>query len=225
MLHIRAGLTHLSAGIRATAIEAWVWILEVAGEEVVGGKGGWLGGLKALTAGVGWGGVDTSNGGGGGGGARAGVRAGERGGGWSNLTSSSTSAGGVARDEEERVAVLKLLVLFLRTGLVEKEGEDGEGDERGDGWLWMRKVGRWDANMLPRRADAYGYLGLFGDRKDEEGEGWRDCEERAGVFVRAGWKEVVLRGVEACKREGGELGRLGGLVGRVVREALAGRVE
>ena len=74
--------------------------------------------------------------------------------------------------------------------------------------------------MLPTRSNAFGYLNLFGEKRDEEGEMYQDCEERRGVFKRGGWETAILAGVEATKREGGEVGRAGSRLGKVLAEGM-----
>ena len=175
MLHIRAALSHLSPGIRSTAVEAWTWALEVAGPEVVGGKGGWVRGLRGLVGGIGWGDVSST-------------KEQEKQGGWKV----GVSGGGVAREEGERVELLRLLGVFLKVGLV--EGEEEEEVAAHPVWMLGRGYG------LPRRGDAFGYLGLFGERRDEEGEGYRDCEERWGVFCSDGVERRRGKGVGGGKK-------------------------
>ena len=78
--------------------------------------------------------------------------------------------------------------------------------------------------MLPKRSNPYGYMNLFGEKRDEEGECYRDVEERREVFRRMGCEGAVMKGLDAV-REGGEVGRLGGRVRKVLKEGMGGMDE
>ena len=216
-------MTHLAAGIRETATEAWIWALEVAGEDSVSCAGGWIKGCKTLCVAFGWpAGLPRDDEG-------AAQKKKKKkkgtettGGGWSNV--SATAGHGAVKAGTQPVALLTLLALFLRTGLVERPAasEYSGTDQSQNRWSWVLK--HTEMHMLPKRSNAYGYLNLFGEKRDEEGECYRDCEERRGVFQRMGFEDTVVRGLDALKKEGGEVGRLGSQVGKVLKEGL-GRLE
>ncbi|KKK25101.1 hypothetical protein AOCH_003285 [Aspergillus ochraceoroseus] len=52
--YIRAGMTHLAADIRLSAIEILSWLLHVAGAEVVSSAGGWVKTLNCFLSLLGW---------------------------------------------------------------------------------------------------------------------------------------------------------------------------
>lgn len=202
-------MTHLAAGIRETATEAWLWALEVAGEESVSCAGGWIKGCKTLCVVLGWpvvlpssvdGNVQTKS-------------ETTRGGGWSNI--SATVGHGAAKAGTQPVALLNLLALFLKIGLVERPSDQLGGDQNQEGRPWM--LTHTEMHMLPKRSEAYGYLNLFGEKRDEEGECYRDCEERQSVFRRIGFEGAVATGMEILRKEGGEVGRLGSRVEKMLK--------
>ncbi len=53
-LYIRAGLTHLAADIRSSALELLEWALEIGGEQLVSCPGGWVKTLKTLLTVLAW---------------------------------------------------------------------------------------------------------------------------------------------------------------------------
>ncbi|KAF9887282.1 hypothetical protein FE257_010410 [Aspergillus nanangensis] len=52
--YIRAGMTHLAADIRLSAVDILSWMVEVAGEQVVGCAGGWIKTLNCFLSLLGW---------------------------------------------------------------------------------------------------------------------------------------------------------------------------
>lgn len=194
-------MTHLASGIRETATEAWVWALEVAGEEVVSCAGGWIKGCKTLCVVLGWPVVLPEYSG-----HEAGVQkktAETKAGGWSNV--SAAAGHGASKAGSQPVALLNLLALFLRIGLVEQPFDRLGEDQQHEG-PWM--LPHTEMHRLPKRSDAYGYLNLFGGKRDEEGECYTDCVERQSVFRRMGFENATTTGLESSRREGGEVGRL-----------------
>lgn len=118
------------------------------------------------------------------------------------------------------VKALGTLAAFLRCGLLPETTGDGEGEVRmvgmgrALGWpLWNVR-----AHMLPERPNAFGYLNLFGEKRDEEGEGYEDVEDRRRVFRSLGYEAAILKGVEGMRKEGGEVGRAAGTLMKVLKE-------
>ena len=72
--------------------------------------------------------------------------------------------------------------------------------------------------MLPERPNAFGYLNLFGEKRDEEGECYEDAEDRRRVFRTLGYEAAILRGVEGLRKEGGEVGRAAGMLMKMLKE-------
>jgi len=52
--YIRAGMTHLAADIRVSAVEALSWLVDVAGSELVSCAGGWIKTLNCFLSLLGW---------------------------------------------------------------------------------------------------------------------------------------------------------------------------
>ncbi|PHH82040.1 hypothetical protein CDD82_7188 [Ophiocordyceps australis] len=65
----------------------------------------------------------------------------------------------------------------------------------------------WDAlYRIPRAPNAFAYLNLFGEQRDDDGAIYLDCEERQQAFGRR-FLEPVRSGVDRAKKEGGAIGR------------------
>ena len=94
-LYIRAGLTHLAAGIRISTLELFDWSLEIGGEELVSCPGGWVKTLDTLLIMLAW--TDGT--------ALAG---------W---TPSRAVLGGTDSPNKTLAKALDVLASFLRTGL------------------------------------------------------------------------------------------------------------
>ena len=234
MPYIRAGITSLSAEVRATGLEGLGWLCGgggglvggkgagVVGRAVVGCPGGWVRGVKCLCVVLGWWGDAQSQERGGGMKSGKEVGLGE----WTSMNAAATGGdgGGIGGEGRMRrgvgvtVKALGTLAGFLRCGLLletpaaEEEVRMGRG--RALGWpLWNVQ-----AHMLPERPNAFGYLNLFGEKRDEEGECYEDVEDRRRVFRSLGYEATILRGVEGMRKEGGEVGRAAGMLMKVLKE-------
>ncbi|KAL8829663.1 MAG: hypothetical protein Q9191_001892 [Dirinaria sp. TL-2023a] len=178
-LYIRAGLTHLAADIRTSALEVLGWALEADSEQVVSCPGGWVKTLKILLTTLAW--TDDAT--------------------LAGWTSSRAIIGRTSSGDKSVARALSMLAMFLRAGLeMPKEPENTTGVQVTFP-LWHR-----ECHMLPRRSNAYVYLDLFGKSKDREEEAYEDREERQRVFA-AIFQSKVWRGAAAARKEGGEIGR------------------
>ncbi|RAH79752.1 Pre-rRNA-processing protein Ipi1 [Aspergillus japonicus CBS 114.51] len=203
---IRAGMTHLAADIRVTAVEVLAWLVEVAGREVVGCAGGWIKTLNCFLSVLGWHTEESSK--------------------WSASRAAFGKSGTAGRPV---VKVLGVLAEFLEVGIGAVAGEGGGGDvvmEEGAGRTAGAAVGNWEfplaqveAHMVPQTAQPYVYLNLFGQPRDEEGEMYETREDRFRVFA-ARFLKAVERGVESARQDGGEVGRASSAVNKVLKEAL-----
>ncbi|KAK7946629.1 rRNA processing protein [Apiospora aurea] len=79
----------------------------------------------------------------------------------------------------------------------------------------------WLGNFcrLPTNPDPYGYLGLFKPPRDEDGEIYRNREDRQDVYQRR-FGEAIATGVDAAKKEGGLAGRAAATLDKVLREGM-----
>lgn len=199
----------------------------MVGSAVVGVPGGWVRGLKCLCVVLGWGrGGESQQPRGSGVGVKKNGGAGEAAGGeWTSMTTTAAGGGdgggaqGKLRGVGVTVKAVGTLAAFLRCGLLpDKRGAVEElrmGRGRALGWpLWNVQ-----AHMLPDRPNAFGYLNLFGERRDEEGEVYEDVEDRRRVFKLLGYEAAISRGVEGMRKEGGEVGRAAGMLMKVLKEA------
>jgi pre-rRNA-processing protein IPI1 len=78
----------------------------------------------------------------------------------------------------------------------------------------------WRSNSLaiPTKSNAYAYLGLFGAQQDDEKQILDDRNDRLRVF-NGHFRSLVLAGIDAAKKEGGELGRASGLLVKALDRA------
>ncbi|GKZ24353.1 rRNA processing protein [Aspergillus brasiliensis] len=204
MPYVRAGMTHLAADIRVTAVEVLSWLVEIAGEAVVSCAGGWIKTLNCFLSVLGWHTEESSK--------------------WSSNRAAFGKAGAKGKP---MVKVLGVLAEFLDAGIGEDDGDGddevnggggGEGmevDGRGDGGF---PIVHSDVHMVPKSAQPYVYLNLFGAPRDEEGEMYETREERFRVF-KGKFLVPVERGLESARQDGGEVGRASAAVTKVLKEA------
>ncbi|KAI9817575.1 MAG: rRNA processing protein [Pycnora praestabilis] len=153
LLYVRVGMTHLGADIRGNAIEVLVWLLEIAGDEVVSCAGGWIQTLKCFLALLGW---QTD----------AGTK-------WS---SSKASLGKAGSEGKELVRNLQAFAVFLRVGLL-AHSEDVQLSDQNMFPLWHAHQ-----HMLPTSSYCFARLNLFSSLRDEDGDIYEDYEDRQRLF-------------------------------------------
>ena len=130
---------------------------------------------------------------------------------WTSKTSTSTGLG--------TVKTLATLATFLRCGLLLTPESASLENSVGHGrHAFLFPLRNTEAHMLATRPNAYGHLNLFGAPRDEEGEMYEDLEGRRRAFKGLGYEDAILRGVERMRKEGGEVGRAAGNVGKVIKE-------
>ena len=190
-LYIRAGLTHLAADIRTSTLELLDWALDIGGEELVSCPGGWVKTLKTLLTALAW--TDDAT--------------------IARWTSSRAIIGRAGSGDKSLARALNVLAVFLRTGL--------EAPTAAETMPRRKFFPLWhvDAHMIPKKSNAYGYLNLFGPSKDEESEAYEESEERQRVFADL-FQSRVERGAAAARKEGGEVGRAGATVVKVLEDGL-----
>lgn len=206
LLYIRAGLTHLAADIRSSATDFLLWAIETCPTELVSCTGGWVKTLKCLLTVLHWHAASVAPGKG----PAAGTSA------WT-----SSRAPALRKEGSEgklSVKTLYVLAAFLRAGLKEEHDVDADAacSEK-----WPFPLRYMEAHMLPKRSNAFAHLNLFGPSRDEESEMYVEREERQRIF-RKRFFAIVSSGVEAAKREGGEVGRAAAGVAKVLTEGMEG---
>ncbi|OBT60673.1 hypothetical protein VE03_09883 [Pseudogymnoascus sp. 23342-1-I1] len=79
----------------------------------------------------------------------------------------------------------------------------------------------WDADIhvISAQASPFAHLNLFGPVRDEESEMYTERESRQRVF-RLRFQTSVDKGIESARKEGGEMGRAGAILGKVVTESM-----
>ncbi|KAL1881527.1 rRNA processing protein [Paecilomyces lecythidis] len=209
--YIRAGMTHLAADIRLSAVEVLSWLVEVAGLEVVSSAGGWIRTMNCFLSLLGWH-TDES----------------------SKWTANKSTFGKAGSEGKPMVKVLQVLAEFLRAGLCQPgeddvdmadsavDGEDTPSFLGSGGWGFP--LFDTSQHMIPAKSAPYAYLNLFGQPRDAEGEMYETREDRYRVFAEK-FKRAIERGVENARKEGGEVGRASSAVANVLKEANSTALE
>ncbi|KAF2671536.1 hypothetical protein BT63DRAFT_423732 [Microthyrium microscopicum] len=196
LLYIRAALTHLSARVRFSGVDALSWLLRTdkraTRTAAVSSSGGFAGLLEGILGLLGWLVSKPGN---------------------SKGWSSSTASGGKAEDEGKgRATQLTALALLLDAGLV-----DGERESRAQRRKWEMGVRwplvDWRAHKIGG-AGTYDYLNLYGDVGGASDEACPEVADRMRVYARHGG--AVRAGLETAKREGGGIGRAAVAVEKVL---------
>jgi pre-rRNA-processing protein IPI1 len=187
LLYSRTALTHLSAKIQLTGLDALEWLLNTAGQQLVSSPGGWLQTLGALLIVLGWKGRSNPKN--------------EKGWTQSGITARTTKNDD---DEKMRIRQLQVLGLLLETALGQKKpkSEDAWRERVKEDWTCMFQ----QFYTIPQQRNPYGYLNLFGGNRDEENGQYQDQEERIKVFKGERYGDVLL-GVSKFKGYGGGTGR------------------
>lgn len=196
--YVRAGMTHLAADIRVSAVEILSWLVSTAGEQVVSCAGGWIKTLNCFLSVLGWHTDESAR--------------------WSSNRASFGKSGSQGRP---LVKVLGVLGEFLDAGIGEQDdSENHDGHEHIDSSssACPFPLCQTSQHMIPKSSAPYAYLNLFGQPRDEEGEMYETREDRYRVFA-ARFMPAVNRGLMSAREEGGELGRASSGVTKVLKEA------
>lgn len=200
--YVRAGMTHLAADIRVSAVEVLEWLVEVAGVEVVSCAGGWIKTMNCFLSVLGWHTEESAK--------------------WS---SSRASFGKSGSQGKPMIKVLGTLGEFLHVGIGRPDGtsmmDDSSDEDMPYGVSnWSFPLCQTKQHMIPGASVPYAYLNLFGQPRDEEGEMYETREDRYRVFA-SRFLKAVERGLENARKEGGEVGRASSGANKVLREAVA----
>lgn len=196
--YVRAGMTHLAADIRVSAVEILSWMVEAAGEQVVACAGGWIKTLNCFLSVLGWHTEESSR--------------------WSSNRASFGKSGSQGRP---MVKVLGALAEFLDAGIGlprTSTGNPSTGEDYNS--LWPFPLCQTSHHMITESSAPYAYLNLFGQPRDEEGEMYETREDRYRVFS-SRFLPAIERGIKSAREESGELGRASSGVSKVLKEALS----
>lgn len=201
--YVRAGMTHLAADVRVSAVEVLSWLVDVAGAQVVSCAGGWIKTMNCFLSVLGWHTEESSK--------------------WSSTRASFGKAG---TQGKPMLKVLSALAEFLDAGIGKPDedeamdDDDDNNDNSPDSGNWAFPLCHTEQHMIPTTSVPYAYLNLFGKPRDEEGEMYETREDRYRVFANR-FMKAVERGLENARKEGGELGRASSGASKVLREAVA----
>lgn len=129
--------------------------------------------------------------------------------GWKSTDSSKWSANKAtfAGDVKSTTRIMQVLGEFLQAGFATTNtSASGSNALALDFPLWQTAT-----FSIPATSNAYAYLNLFGKPQDDEKQMLDDREDRLRVYV-SHFQGLLLAGIDAAKKEGGELGRASGLL-------------
>ncbi|KAI1300440.1 Rix1 complex component [Xylaria venustula] len=189
MLYIRGAMTHLSQDVKDDGLNYMEWILDVAGEDLVASPGCWVKPLKDFMSVLGWT-VSLA------------PTAASAKGGW---TSAPRTTFGSKKFGHSFPRQMMVLAKFLELGL------KPEAAHSWTSYDWVNNM-----TTVPSNPDPFGYLGLFKPPRDEDGEIYRNREDRQEIFARR-FMDAVEAGVDMAKKEGGTAGRAAAVLDQVLR--------
>lgn len=196
--YVRAGMTHLAADIRVSAVEILSWMVEAAGGQVVACAGGWIKTLNCFLSVLGWHTEESSR--------------------WSSNRASFGKSGSQGRP---MVKVLGTLAEFLEAGIGQPAALSDDISAEGDRVSsWPFPLCQTAQHMLTESSTPYTYLNLYGQPRDEEGEMYETREDRYRVFS-SRFLPAIERGIKSAREEGGELGRASSGVSKVLKAAMS----
>lgn len=192
LLYIRAGITHLAADIRTSAMDILTWALEYGGNTLVSCPGGWVKTLKSVMAMQGW---PTE---------------------FSPATWSSDRASFGKSDYENKTMVksLNVMAALLRAGF--EDSTEGDGAEAPVQGFPLTDTA---LHLISKRTNCFAHLGLFGPARDEETQIYEGREDRQRIFYKR-FQGSIGYGLENAKQKGGEVGRAAAGVQNVINEGM-----
>ena len=173
--YVRAGMTHLSADVRLSAIDVLSWLVEIAGPELVSCVGGWFKTMNCFLTVLGWREPDAAK--------------------WS---AARGSLGRSASEGRPMARTLQAMSDFIAAGIGEAEVLTRERKNAFPLW-------HVDHHMISRKSGAFAYLNLFGPPRNEENEMLEDQQDRLRVFdakfraiIELGLSSAKQEGGEVC---------------------------
>lgn len=192
ILYIRGAMTNISQDVKDDGLNYLEWILDVAGDQVVSSAGCWVKPLKDLTSVLGW---------------RVKVTAPVAGkGGWTSAPRTTFGAKNHGQSYSRQMLVLSK---FLEYGFKPEVVRPWSPQD------WFNMFTR-----LPTEPDPYGYLNLYGPPRDQDGQIYRDREERQAIFHKR-FLDAIQAGVDSAKKEGGTAGRAAATLDKTLKDGMA----
>ncbi len=191
ILYIRGAMTNISQEIKDDGLNYMEWLLDVAGDDLVSSPGCWVKPLKDFMSVLGW--I---------------IRVAPTVPGKSGWTSAPRTTFGAKKYGHSFPRQMQVLAKFLEFGFKPEVIRPWSSSDLFD-----------SINRIPRTSDPFGYLGLFKPPRDDDGEVYRNREDRQDIFQRRFGQAVEL-GVEMAKREGGAAGRAAAVLDQVLKDGL-----
>ena len=189
ILYIRGAMTNISQEIKDDGLNYMEWLLDVAGDDLVSSPGCWVKPLKDFMSVLGWT-----------------IRVAPAGSGKSGWTSAPRTTFGAKKHGHSFPRQMTALAKFLEFGFRRETILTWSPDDLFD-----------NVSRVPRTPDPFGYLGLFKPPRDEDGEVYRNREDRLEIFQKR-FGEAVEVGVEMAKKEGGAAGRAAAVLDQVLKD-------
>lgn len=193
MLYIRGTMTHISQEIKDDGLNYLEWLLEVAGEDVVSSAGCWVKPLRDFMSVLGWA-------------IQVAPTAGTKSSGW---TSAPRTTFGAKKYGQSFPRQMLILAKFLEMGF-----------KPGMPIPWSDSDLSNNIGCVPRVPDPFGYIGLFKPPRDEDGEIYRNREDRQEIFNKR-FMATVETGADMAKKEGGMAGRAAATLDQVLQDGMA----
>ncbi|KIW75813.1 hypothetical protein Z517_10557 [Fonsecaea pedrosoi CBS 271.37] len=136
--------------------------------------------------------------------------------GWRSVDASrwSSTKASFAGDSKSTARIMQVLAEFLQAGLVgDEQSPSNTIPLRAHFPLW-----EVETLLVPERSNAYAYLNLFGPQIEDETKILDDQQDRQRDFAQ-NFQGHILAGIDAARKEGGELGRAAGLLVKTLERA------
>ncbi|EXJ72098.1 uncharacterized protein A1O5_04602 [Cladophialophora psammophila CBS 110553] len=136
--------------------------------------------------------------------------------GWRSTDASrwSASKASFAGDPKSTARVMQVLAEFLHAGLVtDEQSSSGTSAVLAGFPLW-----EVETVLVPGKSNAYAHLNLFGPQPEDENQILDDQQDRLQDFAR-NFQAPIWAGIDAARKEGGELGRASGLLLKILERA------
>ncbi|KAI2634819.1 Pre-rRNA-processing protein IPI1 [Hypomontagnella submonticulosa] len=192
MLYIRGTMTNISQEVKDDGLNYMEWLLEVAGEDVVSSAGCWVKPLRDFMSVLGWTVKVTP---------ATATKSG-----WTSAPRTTFGAKKYGQSFPRQMLVLsKFLEMGFKPGMPTPWTPND----------WFSNISR-----VPRTPDPFGYLGLFKPTRDEDGEIYRNREDRQDIFQKR-FRAAVEAGVDMAKKEGGTAGRAAATLDQVLKDGMS----